>query len=264
MAKWWPRCAGTAKHFHPTRRDAHALPHDGRRAALKPNDRPVGYSHSMSTKQRLATHAARLFAEQGYHGTSVSDLAAALGIHKSSVYAHIDTKEDLLAEIALAGAAAFHAALDGLSNKAAPGDRLRDALRAHLEVVKQQLDVATIWLQEWRFLTGDGREEFLRQRHAYESRISNLIQEAVAAGELRQDLDVRYAMLLFFSMANWTYTWFDADTNVEAVAEQYWDLLLNGIGQPGQRHIGRSLKRSDGSKPSGRRPPHIADHPTDR
>lgn len=181
----------------------------------------------------------------------MSDLADALGIHKSSVYAHIDTKEDLLAEIALAGAAAFHGALDGVSTEAAPGDRLRDALRAHLEVVKQQLNVATIWLQEWRFLTGVAREEFLRQRHAYEWRISNLIQEAVAAGELRQDLDVRYAMLLFFSMANWTYTWFDVYTNVEAVAEQYWDLLLNGIGQPGQRQPGRSVKRRDGSKPGG-------------
>ena len=181
----------------------------------------------------------------------MSDLADALGIHKSSVYAHIDTKEDLLAEIALAGAAAFHGALDGVSTEGAPGDRLRDALRAHLQVVKQQLNVATIWLQEWRFLTGDAREEFLRQRHAYEWRISNLIQEAVAAGELRQDLDVRYAMLLFFSMVNWTYTWFDAYTNVEAVMEPYWDLLLNGIGQPGQRQPGRSVKRSDGSKTGG-------------
>lgn len=169
----------------------------------------------------------------------MSDIAAALGIHKSSVYAHIDTKEDLLAEIALAGAAAFHAALDGLSNEAAPGDRLRAALRAHLEVVKQQLDVATIWLQEWRFLTGEGREEFLRQRHAYEWRISKLIQAAADAGELRQDLDADYAMLVFFSMVNWTYTWFDADTNVDVVAEHYWDLLMNGIGQPGQRQNGR-------------------------
>jgi TetR/AcrR family transcriptional regulator, cholesterol catabolism regulator len=202
----------------------------------------------MSTKQRLSTHAARLFAERGYHGTSVSDLAAALGIHKSSVYAHIDTKEDLLAEIALTGATAFHTALDRLSDDESPGDRLRDALRAHLDVVKQQLDVATIWLQEWRFLTGNAREEFLRQRHAYEWRVSKLIEEAVAAADLRQDLDVHYAMLLFFSIANWTYTWFDADTDAEAVAEHYWELLLNGIGQPDQRDVGRT---SDGSKRRG-------------
>ena len=203
----------------------------------------------MSTKQRLSTHAARLFADRGYHGTSVSDIAAALGIHKSSVYAHIDTKEDLLAEIALAGAAAFHAALDGLSNDAGPSERLRAALRAHLEVVKHQLDVATIWLQEWRFLTGDGRVEFLRQRHAYEWRILKLIQEAVAAGDLRQDLDTRYTMLAFFSIANWTYTWFDADTNVDAVSSQYWDLLMNGIRQPAQQPVGRSSKQSRGSEP---------------
>jgi len=206
----------------------------------------------MSTKQRLSIEAARLFADRGYHGTSVNDLATALGIHKSSVYGHIDSKEELLAEIALAGAASFHAALDGLSNKASPGDRLRDALRAHLEVVKQQLDVATIWLQEWRFLTGEAREEFLRQRHAYEWRVAKLIQEAVASGDLRQGLNVHHATLLFFSIANWTYTWFDADTNVDAVAEEYWDLLLNGIGQPCERHTSTgSRKRSGRPMPGG-------------
>jgi AcrR family transcriptional regulator len=205
----------------------------------------------MSTKERLSAHATRLFADQGYHGTSVSDIAAALGIHKSSVYAHMATKEDLLAEIALAGAAAFHAALDGVSEDAPPGDRLRDALRAHLEVVKHQLDVATIWLQEWRFLTGDGREEFLRQRHAYERRISNIIRDAVAAGDLRQDIDPRYTMLAFFSMANWTYTWFDADTDVDVVAAHYWDLLMNGIGRPVQRADRRSSKPSRGAEPAG-------------
>ncbi len=195
----------------------------------------------MTTKERLSLEATRLFAERGYHGTSVSDLAAALGIHKSSVYAHIETKEDLLSEISLAGAAAFHNALDGLSGDT-PADRLRDALRAHLYVVKQQLDVATIWLLEWRFLSGEAREEFLRQRHAYEWRILKLIQEAIAAGEARADLDPRYAMLLFFSIANWTYTWFGAETDVDAVADEYWELLLNGIGRQGDSFSERAAR----------------------
>ena len=203
-----------------------------------------------STKQRLSAQAARLFAERGYHGTSVSDLAAALGIHKSSVYAHIDTKEDLLAEISLAGAAAFHAALDGLTSPT-PQGRLREALGAHLEVVKQQLDVATIWLQEWRFLTGGAREEFLRRRHAYERRIRELIEDAVAAGDLRQDLDARYATLLFFSIANWTYTWFDAETDVDAVARHYWDLLLFGIGAGGPGSDRSGQAKAFGSEPCG-------------
>jgi TetR/AcrR family transcriptional regulator, cholesterol catabolism regulator len=184
----------------------------------------------VSTRERLSTHAARLFAERGYHGTSVSDLAAALGIHKSSVYAHIATKEDLLAEITLAGAAAFHAALDGVPADGPPSERLRLALRAHLGVVASQLEVATVWLQEWRYLTGESRETFLAERHRYERRIAELVSAAVEAGELRTDLDVRQATLLFLSAGNWSYTWFTPETDVTQVADAFWDLLLRGLG----------------------------------
>src|SRR5260221_14654501 len=113
------------------------------------------------TRQRLSAAAAHLFAERGYHGASVRDLAAEVGIDKSSVYAHVAGKEALLAEIALSGAAAFHGALDALPSDASPGERIRLALRGHLEVVEQQLDVATIWLREWRYLSGAAREQFV-------------------------------------------------------------------------------------------------------
>ena len=67
----------------------------------------------MSTRRNELTRAAaRLFAEKGYHGTSTADLAEALGVQKGSLYAHIDSKADLLWEVAREGAAAFHAALD--------------------------------------------------------------------------------------------------------------------------------------------------------
>ena len=64
----------------------------------------------MSTrKSELTRQAARLFAEKGYHGTSIGDLAEAMGVQKGSLYAHIDSKADLLWEVARDGAAAFHA-----------------------------------------------------------------------------------------------------------------------------------------------------------
>ena len=74
------------------------------------------------TRDRLAAEAARMFAERGYHGTSINDLAVAVGIQKSSLYAHISRKADLLADIALAGAATFHAALDSLPDGADAGN----------------------------------------------------------------------------------------------------------------------------------------------
>jgi AcrR family transcriptional regulator len=185
----------------------------------------------LPTRDRLAVEAARMFAQRGYHGTSVSDLAAALGIQKSSLYAHIRGKADLLAEIALAGAAAFHAALDALPDEAAAGERLELALRAHLAVVESQLDVATVWLQEWRYLTGEARDVFLRERHRYEERVRDLFEAAVRSGDLRRDLDVDDATLVFLSVANWAYTWLMPETDVAGLTSRLMSVLRGGMGQ---------------------------------
>lgn len=184
-----------------------------------------------STKDRLSIEAARLFAERGYHGTSIGDLAAALGIQKASVYSHIRGKEDLLAEIALVGAEAFHAALDAVPQTGGQEERLRLALRAHLGVVDQQLEVAKVFLNEWRYLTGPARERFLAERHRYERRIYRLFGEAVAAGALTADLDVRHAVLAFLSIGNWAYTWMTHKVDVEHEADVFWSQLLDGVGR---------------------------------
>ena len=65
-------------------------------------------------RNELTREAARLFAQKGYHGTSIGEIAEALGVQKGSLYAHISSKEDLLYETMREGADAFHAALDGI------------------------------------------------------------------------------------------------------------------------------------------------------
>src|SRR3954468_4859636 len=119
----------------------------------------------MSTRRHDLTRvAARLFAEKGYHGTSVGDLAEALGVQKGSLYAHIESKADLLWEVAREGAEAFHAALDEVPEEGPVVDRIRAALRGHLRVVAEQLDVATVFIREWRYLEGDRRDRFIAER----------------------------------------------------------------------------------------------------
>jgi AcrR family transcriptional regulator len=182
----------------------------------------------MTTRERLSIEAARMFSARGYHGTSIGDLAGALGIQKASIYSHITGKHDLLAEAALAGAVAFHAAQDAVED-AAPAERIRLALRAHLRVVSEQLDIAGVWLQEWRWLEGDARREFLRERHRYEERVRALFADAVAAGELRADLDVERAALAFLSLGNWAYEWLTPEHDVEREADALAALLLDGV-----------------------------------
>src|SRR5881227_3804186 len=147
-------------------------------------------------RTELTRAAARLFAEKGYHGTSVGDLAEALGVQKGSLYAHIESKADLLWEVARDGAEAFHAALDAVPEEGPVVDRIRLALRGHLRVVAEQLDVATVFIREWRYLEGERRDEIVAERRRYEDRVRALFREGRDLGELRTDLDDASAALL--------------------------------------------------------------------
>lgn len=180
-------------------------------------------------REELTRIAARLFAERGYQGTSLADLAGELGIQKPSLYHHIESKEDLLWEVARDGAAAFHAALDEVPADAGATERIRLALRAHLGVVSAQLDVATVFVREWRYLEGERRDAFVAERRRYEERIRALYREGVDSSELRTDLDVATAALIFLSTANWAYTWLRPGAETGALADRMFAVLLDGM-----------------------------------
>jgi TetR/AcrR family transcriptional regulator, cholesterol catabolism regulator len=184
---------------------------------------------STSRRRALSREAARLFAEKGYHGTSIGDLADALGVQKGSLYAHISGKQDLLYETMREGAEAFHAALDGIPENLRASEKLRFALRAHLRIVADQLDVATVFVQEWRYLEGERFDEIVEERRRYEHRIRALFREGRELGELRSDLDEHAAALLFLSAANWAYTWLRPGSDTDDLADRFYALLVDGM-----------------------------------
>jgi AcrR family transcriptional regulator len=184
----------------------------------------------MSARRReLTREAARLFAQKGYHGTSIGDIAEALGVQKGSLYAHIASKEDLLYETMREGADAFHAALDAIPDDLPAVEKIRLALRGHLRVVAEQLDVATVFVQEWRYLEGDRRDEIVAERRRYEERIRELFREGRELSELRADLDESAAALLLLSAANWAYTWLRPGRETDELADRFFALLVDGM-----------------------------------
>src|SRR2546423_7383212 len=184
----------------------------------------------MSTRRsELTRQAARLFAQKGYHGTSIGDLAEAMGVRKGSLYAHIRSKQDLLYETMLEGARAFHGGLDAITEELPATEKIRLALRSHLRVVADQLDVATVFVQEWRYLEGGRRDEIVAERRRYEGRIRVLFREGRDLGGLRSDLDDATAALLALSAANWAYTWLTPGRDTDELADRFYELLLDGM-----------------------------------
>jgi TetR/AcrR family transcriptional regulator, cholesterol catabolism regulator len=177
----------------------------------------------------LTREAARLFAERGFHGTSMDALAQALGVQKGSLYSLTGSKQELLFETMRGGANAFHEALDGVSGDAHAVERVRKALRGHLRVVAEQLDVATVFTREWRYLEGEYRDEIVRERRRYEERWRALLREGVESGDLRTDLDIAATTLLVLSAANWAYTWLEPGRDTDELADRFTAILVDGI-----------------------------------
>jgi AcrR family transcriptional regulator len=192
---------------------------------------PVVSIEYMSTRRaELAEIAARLFAERGFHGTSMGDIAEEMGVQKGSLYSHTESKQQLLYDIVRAGSDAFHAALDAVEEDAHAVERIRQALRGHLGVVARQLDIATVFTREWRYLEGALRDEFVAERRRYEERWRDLFREGVDRGELRVDLRPSDAALLVLSAANWAYTWLRAETDTNGLADRFVAIVVDGIG----------------------------------
>jgi AcrR family transcriptional regulator len=180
-------------------------------------------------RRDVTREAAKLFAQKGYHGTSIGDIAEALGVQKGTLYSHIASKEDLLYETMREGADAFHAALDAIPEELSAVEKIRLALRGHLRVVAEQLDVATVFVQEWRYLQGERREEIVAERQRYEERIRDLFREGRELSELRADLDEGAAALLLLSAANWAYTWLQPGRDTDELADRFFALLVDGM-----------------------------------
>ena len=109
-------------------------------------------------REELTREAARLFADRGFHGTSMGARGAARSAEGLAVLA-----DRLEAGAPLADDARGRSRVPRGARRGARGRACRragrSALRGHLRVVSEQLDVATVFTREWRYLEGGTRRD---------------------------------------------------------------------------------------------------------
>jgi TetR/AcrR family transcriptional regulator len=182
-------------------------------------------------RESIVRTAARLFAEQGYPGTSMSDLARACGISKPLLYHYVDDKYQLLFEITdghVSRLEAIVAEVDAL--KLAPAQRLRQLIRRFVHEYAQARQDHAVLTQDVKFLeTRDRNRVLKKERHVVAAFAATI---GAARPELaRAALDKPLTMLLF-GMINWMYTWLKPDGALghDDMAPIVADLFLGGLG----------------------------------
>jgi len=152
--------------------------------------------------------AVELFNEQGYDGTSMGDLAHALGLTKSAIYHHVPSKAHLLAQAldeALDGLTAVLDRAERVEDGAGAYDRLRQAVRLSVEVLVHHQPAVTLLLR----VRGNSEVELaaLRRRREIDARLAALVQQAVDEGSLRADVPPHLVSRLLFGMVNSVVEW---------------------------------------------------------
>jgi AcrR family transcriptional regulator len=182
-------------------------------------------------REQIEDAASALFSDRGYAATSMRDIARVLDLQGGSLYAHIPSKEAVLASIVEGAAERFHAAVWPIAE--GPGTaagRLRRMVHAHVQVVTEGRERATVFLFEWTFLGTERREAIAAARDAYEGYFRRVIADGVAAGELATE-DPRLAAIFILSAMNGLAHWYrpDGPLGPDQIADHYADLFLRGL-----------------------------------
>jgi len=184
------------------------------------------------TRESILEEATRLFGAQGYTGTTMRDIAAAVGVLPGSLYAHIDGKETLLLEIVEAGIGQFLAVANAVAaGSGDPEERLRQLIKGHVAIVAQNAERTLVVFHQWRYLTGENLSLVVGKRRQYEAIMTTLVEDGRRAGIFNPDLDLKTSVLGLLGALNWTAEWYKPggpDTG-EQIGERLADSVLLGL-----------------------------------
>lgn len=188
----------------------------------------------LDPRQEILRTAARLFQQQGYDGTSMNDVAAALRLSKGGLYHHFQSKDEILFNL-------MNHAMDITEERviapvkaiADPEERLRTLIRRHIAVVLSERDrEITVMLHENHPLSPALRKRINARKKDYVHFVENLIAEVQnqRGGSSKRTVTPRAAAFALLGMINWIYQWYRPDGSLreEGLVQQYTEIFFQG------------------------------------
>jgi len=210
---------------------ARTVPVKGPRGGPAEPGRKSGVRKDVLSSEVL-DRAVGLFAQRGFAGTSLKDVADAVGLSRPAIYYYFPSKDALLEELLTGVTVSAARILDSVEQRTDLGPVEKIGAAAHDLVM---------WVTERRlhFIAIDRSENELPPpilaRHREAKRrvlggMMRLIEDAVAAGEARA-VDSRVTAFSIIGMCNWTAWWFvpDGELTAAAIADRIADLAMHSV-----------------------------------
>lgn len=181
-------------------------------------------------RDKLIAVCVQVFNKFGYDTTSMGTLSQHLGISKSAIYHHVNSKEEILKEALLRALDSLESAIDEvLATDAAGVDKLEGVIRGTVRVLVEQMPYVTLLLR----LRGNSEVELaaLERRRRITRAVEKLVRQAQDEGSLRSDISGKSAPRLMLGMINSIVDWYhpEGQGTVEELSDTAVKMILDGL-----------------------------------
>jgi TetR/AcrR family transcriptional regulator, cholesterol catabolism regulator len=200
-------------------------------AARRPRLVPSPSAGSVQRRAEIVASASELFDRDGYHTTSMDDIARSVGLAKPTLYHYFSSKDRILL--------AIHEEFIGIllgrqkARLAIPSEPVSDDLYAVMydivDLMRTHRGHVRVFFEHHRELPPEEREGALAARDEYFTSVCDLFETARGAGELAGNS--RLSAMALFGMCNWAYQWYDprGPLSTRDVADYFHHVLIAGV-----------------------------------
>jgi TetR/AcrR family fatty acid metabolism transcriptional regulator len=183
---------------------------------------------------RILEAAVKIFAKQGFHQSTVAQIAKEAGVADGTIYLYFKNKDDILVQFFSYRTKQvfdkFQAEVDRATNSL---DKLRNLIRRHLEEFQRDRDGAIVYQVETHQYNRLAEAQIKEMSKMYLDIVSDIVEQGQQTGTIRKDLYVGLVKRFIIGAVDEVIsTWIHADENYDLVsmADPLVDLFIRGIG----------------------------------
>lgn len=175
-------------------------------------------------------HAAlQAFRHNGYHATTLDDIALQLGVRKTALYHYFPDKESILYECHRRSLAELDRLMEEARSLDSAAERLSFLIREHVRVMTDTLEGSPLAF-EVTALSDEHQREVISARDRYERELRRTIDEGARMGEFRA-VNSKVAVFATLGAINWIARWYrpEGTLHAEEIGAGFADQLVGGL-----------------------------------
>ena len=180
-------------------------------------------------KIEIIDGALKLFAQNGYHSTTLDQVAANIGVTKATLYYYFRSKEEIIRAILKRSVNRMEKAVELGKSSLSARDKLCQFIQYHVEFSADNAELARVTFEQINALPKKTRDAIKRKQREVVMTLQHILEQGIRDKSLDTN-DTKIASYAIIGLCNWTYHWYKPDGRLtpHQISKIYINLLENG------------------------------------